>query len=138
MLFIIFENELRIQTAHSLLIKEIHQLCSSIRVCLEQTFHYQITYRNQHLIGLIVPVIEYKSIGVTSAKNTISLRSSFFLLFAISAFRRSSTVDLIIRFIVLLTEKSSYVQISFFLSILCVFIDSAISILPRSDDKSSV
>lgn len=47
-------------------------------------------------------------------------------------------LDLIIRFIVLLTEKSSYVQISFFLSILCVFIDSAISILPRSDDKSSV
>ena len=37
-----------------------------------------------------------------------------------------------------ITEKSSYVQISFFLSILCVFIDSAISILPRSDDKSSV
>ena len=74
----------------------------------------------------------------TSPKYIINFLRFFLRFFDIFEHRRSSTVDFIIWFIVLLTENSSYVQISCFRSIDCVLIDSAISIFPRREDSASV
>ena len=54
---VVFQNELFIQSTHTLLIQKIHQFGASIWLSLQQTLYYQITYRNQHTIGLIVSII---------------------------------------------------------------------------------
>ena len=54
---IVFQNELLIQAAHALLVQKVHQLRRPIRIGLQQPLDHQIADRNEHPVGLVVPMI---------------------------------------------------------------------------------
>ena len=85
---VVFQDEFFIKPAHSLFIKEVHQLCGAIGSCLQQSFQHHIAERNQHPIRLIVSIISLVPVDVMNVQQLNSIKVDQELLNFIFSFLR--------------------------------------------------